>query len=163
MKKYLLKILAVMVAVAGIPVGVLLSRGLKTRWGNGYVNIAPPDAIHWHVAIGIWLAFALIGLFIWYLNKLIEKPQEKPAEILRQVRLVSVIIQVAGFVLGLLIGLRIGGGIWAPEGTMVPLVMISPTLEGFWVAGVWILFYVLGKTLSVLAKRYENRNQADQG
>ena len=77
MKKNALKILAVIIAAAGIPAGILLSRGLKTLWLGRYVEVTSPGAIHWHAAVGIWIAFALTGLFVWCIDKLFIRKKKR--------------------------------------------------------------------------------------
>jgi len=147
MRKNILKILAILIAVAGIPVGIFLSRGLETPWQGNYVAVTSPSAIHWHVAIGIWIAFALVGLFIWCIDKLFV--QKKSGEF---VLAASVIMFVLGGLSGFLIGYRQGASSpWVPHGDFTDLVVISSAVEWMLTIVLWAVFFMLASILLTLA------------
>jgi len=146
MKKYFMKTLAVMIAVTGIPTGILLSRGLKTPWYGNYVAVTSPSAIHWHVVIGIWIAFALAGLFVWCLDRLFV--QKKPGKFILAA---STVIFLLGGLSGYLIGFRRGATQpWAPPGYGAPQVVIPSAVEWPIVMSLWVLFFVLATVLLAL-------------
>jgi len=145
MRNSILKILAVSIAVAGIPVGIFLSRGLETPWQGNYVAVTSPNTIHWHVAIGIWIAFALLGLFVWCLDKLFV--QKKSGEF---VLVASIIMFILGGLSGYLIGFRRGAPQpWAPPGYFADLVVIPSALIWWITITLWVVFFALAISLLV--------------
>jgi len=154
MKKNIFKILAIMVAVAGIPVGIVLSRGLKTPWGGSYVAVTSPNSTHWHVVIGIWIAFALLGLFIYCFDEIFV--QKRANKFIWAA--VSAIYTLGGLS-GYLIGFRQGAGNpWAPHGYYVDPVVIPSAVDWTITAGLWASFFVLATILLVLGVWYSRRN-----
>ncbi|MCL2569826.1 MAG: hypothetical protein FWE16_01300 [Firmicutes bacterium] len=144
MRRKIFKILAIVVAVAGIPAGLLLSRGLRTPWNGNSVAVTSPDAIHWHVAIGIWIAFALTGLFIWCFDKSFKQENFPFA---------TTVIYIGGLISGFLIGFRQGASSpWAPSGYGAPQVVIPSAIVWTLTLVVCGVFFALATMLLVLRK-----------
>jgi len=157
-KNNILKIFAIAVAFIGVPIGVWLSFGVQSRWmDNTFVHVRPPDEMHMHVAIGVWLIFILSALFIWRVADLMKIENEEDLYKVVKSKIASIIIWLTGFFAGLLVGHRSGAmRPWNPELRDIRVVVPTAT-EWVIVQFVWLLMLVLGLVLWIWANRvYKN-------
>jgi len=155
MKKNLFKVFAVVVIVIGIPIGISWSRGLRA-FDGATLYTTSVDVTHWNVAIGIWIAFALVSLCLWHLNDLLLG---KNGKIFQRIKVIAILVLVGGIISGLLIGFRRSGEGWFIGHTSVN--KMEHSIEWVVVALVWVLFIALSATLWLMSKRiYEKRNDS---
>ena len=150
MKKNFLKILAVAVVVIGIPIGIWSSIAVSTQWWGQWSVIGDPRAIHWHFAIGVWLAFALVGLFMWYMHMLFVQRNLDRQKYMRT----SVIILIVGIITSLLLGYRRWEpNPWSPSGWGGADVEIPSSFDVVFVIVFFIAFVAMATALFVMSLR----------
>jgi len=152
LKEYWLKIIALATVLIGAPLGIIWSRGIESRWVDGqYVLVAPPDEVHLHVAIGIWIVFILAGLFVWRIDDLL-KAQKSDIDKTPKCKKTAIKIAVWGLVAGPLIGYRKGAS--RPFGS-VHSVPVPTSMEWRFVWSVCFFFIALGIILWFLTRRVQ--------